>query len=126
MRNFVSIALVVVAIVHLLPLAGVTGIARLFTGYGIAVADPNMEILLRHRAVLFGLLGAFLLYAAFRVELQGLALVAGFVSLSTFLGLARLVGGYNVQLSRLVSVDALALVLLVAAGGVYVLFRGEP
>jgi hypothetical protein len=82
----------------------------------LPIQDPNLEIVLRHRAVLFGLLAAFLAYAAMRPELRGLALVAGIVSVSSFVLLAQSVGGYNAALATVVRVDVVALVLLVLAG----------
>ena len=48
----------------LLPLAGVLGAGRLSALYGIAFEEPNLVLLMRHRAVLFGLLGVFLAIAA--------------------------------------------------------------
>jgi hypothetical protein len=46
---------------------------------------------MRHRAVLFGLLGAFLIAAAFLPSLQLAALVAGFASVVSFLYLSAAV-----------------------------------
>ena len=80
MRYLVSAMLVVVAVIHLLPLAGVLGGERLASLYGQDFNEPNLAILMRHRAVLFGLLGAFMLFAAFRPAWQDVAFVAGFVS----------------------------------------------
>ena len=51
MHHFINAPLVVAAVIHLLPLVGVLGPARLSSLYGIAVAEPNLELLLRHRAV---------------------------------------------------------------------------
>ena len=50
-RHIVSAALILVAIIHLLPLAGVLGSERLASMYGITVDDPDLLILMRHRAV---------------------------------------------------------------------------
>ncbi len=114
-------ALVVVGIIHLLPLGGVAGSARLEALYGTGGLDTNLVILLRHRAVLFGLLGAFLLYCAFRPALQPLALLAGFLSIASFLWLALSTGGYNVQLARVVRADVVALLCLFAGAVAYVI-----
>ena len=113
MRHLVSAMLVVAAIIHLLPISGVLGAERLATMYGIAVDEANLTILMRHRAVLFGLLGVFLLAAAFRPELQVIAFVAGFASVLSFLYLAWSVGGYNAQVARVVYADVLALACLI-------------
>ncbi len=119
MHRLVSAMLVVVAIIHLLPVSGVLGGARLAGLYGIAVDDPNLAILMRHRAVLFGLLGLFILYAAFRPELQVLAFVAGFVSVLSFIYLAWATGGYNPQIGRVFSADVVALVCLTIGAAAY-------
>ena len=117
MRFVVPAVLLIVALIHALPLVGVLGAAKLTQLYGIDVQDPTLEILLRHRAVLFGLLAAFLAYAAIRPELHRLALIAGFISVASFLVLARLASAYNPELSTVVRADWLALALL-AAGAV--------
>ncbi len=119
MRFVVPVVLILVALVHALPVLGVLGAAKVAQLYGIAVDDPNLALLLRHRAVLFGLLAAFLAYAAFRPDLHRLALLAGLVSVVSFLLLSQMVGGYNAALATVVRVDVAALVLLVAGGAVH-------
>jgi hypothetical protein len=119
MRYLVTTMLAVVAIIHLLPLSGVLGGARLSALYGIPVDDPNLEVLMRHRAVLFGVLGAFLLYAAFRTRYQLPAFLAGFVSVLSFLYLAWSVGGYNAQVGRVFTADLIALVCLIIGAAAY-------
>lgn len=118
-RHLICAMLVIVGVIHLLPLSGVIGGKRLELLYGIVVDGPDLAILLRHRAVLFGLLGAFLVVAAFRPAWQPAALVAGFVSVVSFLWLAWSVGGYNAQLARVFTADLVALVCLVVAAVAY-------
>ncbi len=113
MRYVVTAALIVVAIIHLLPVSGVLGGERLSTLYGIPFNEPNLAILMRHRAVLFGLLGLFLLLAAFRPELQLLAFAVAFASVLSFLWLAWSTGSYNAQLGRVFVADVVALACLV-------------
>lgn len=113
MRFVVPAVLCAVALIHLLPLVGVWSAARVASLYGVAVQDPNLELLLRHRAVLFGLLATFLAVAAFQRSLHGWALAAGAVSVGAFLLLALTVGPINGALSTVVKVDGVALVLLV-------------
>ena len=113
MRYLVSAMLVVVAIIHLLPLSGLLGTERLTALYGITVDEPNLAILMRHRAVLFGLLGFFFLIAAFRPDLQGIAFAGGFASVLSFLYLAWSVGNYNPQVGRVFVADVIALICLV-------------
>ncbi|MGH8105377.1 MAG: hypothetical protein ACREO2_03610, partial [Arenimonas sp.] len=95
MRHLITIMLVIVAIIHLLPLSGVAGSEKLSTLYGLDFSEPNLSILMRHRAVLFGVLGVFFAFAAFKPAYQPLALIAGFVSVLSFLWLAWSTGNYN-------------------------------
>jgi hypothetical protein len=104
-------------------LSGVLSANRLQILYGIVIEDPNLEILMRHRAVLFGLLGAFLIAAAFLPSLQLAALVAGFVSVVSFLYLAAAVGSFNEQINRVVIADKVAVICLVVGAVAYAMNR---
>ena len=117
--------LVLVGIIHLLPVAGVLGVDRLATLYGIALSESNIEILMRHRAILFGLLGLFLVYAAFQPSLQTLAIVAGLVSVVSFIAIAWSVGGYNEPVRKVVIADVIAAVALIAAGVINLVGRNQ-
>ena len=121
--DVVPFMLLIVGIIHLLPLSGVLSAHRLQMLYGIAVEDPNLEILMRHRAVLFGLLGVFLIAAAFLPSLQLAALAAGFVSVVSFLYLAAAVGSFNEQINRVVIADKVAVICLVLGAVAYVMNR---
>ncbi len=123
MRYIVCAALLIVGLIHLLPVSGVLGADRLHALYGIEFSDPSLAILMRHRAVLFGLLGVFLVAAAFRVAWIPLALVAGTASVVSFLLLAWVVGDYNSAVARVVVADVVALVCLVIGAVAHVLAR---
>ena len=125
MQKGISILLVIVAIIHLLPVSGVLGAERLSALYGLSFQDPNLAILMRHRAVLFGLLGVFLIYAAFQPTVQPLAFIAGFVSVASFIGLAWSVGEYNEALRRVVIADLIALGCLVVATILYYIVQRQ-
>jgi len=122
-KTLVSAMLVIVGVIHLLPLSGVLSSERLTVLYGLRFDDPNLVILMRHRAVLFGLLGLFLLYAAFKPSIQVLALAAGFVSVISFLWLAQAADSHNAHIARVVTADIVALVCLVVGAAAYVFAR---
>lgn len=109
MRHLVSAMLVLVGIIHLLPVSGVLGGERLAQLYGLRLDDINLVILMRHRAVLFALLGALLIVAAFRPSLQPTAFIAAFVSVISFLWLAGSADSYNAAIARVVVADWVAL-----------------
>jgi hypothetical protein len=121
MKYVLSAALVIVGIIHLVPLSGVLGSDALESLYGIEFTNPDLVILMRHRAVLFGLLGAFLVYAAFKPSFQLTALVGGFISVLSFLYLAWAVGGYNEQVAHIFFADVVALACLVIGSIAYAL-----
>jgi hypothetical protein len=123
MRYVVPAVLLVVAAIHALPVIGILGASQLSRLYGLPVNDANLELVLRHRALLFGLLAAFLGYAAFKPELHRLALIAGVASVSSFLVLAALVGPYNQAIATVVRVDWVALALLVLAAAAHLQSR---
>lgn len=125
MEKVITTLLVLVGIIHLLPVSGVLGAERLAALYGVSLVDPNLVILMRHRAVLFGLLGLFMVYAAFRPSLQPLALGAGFLSVVSFIVIAWSVGGYNASVRNVVIADVIAVIALCIAAALYVFKRSQ-
>ena len=111
----ITVLLIAVAVIHLIPVKGLLGAEALRTLYQVDVADPNLLILMRHRACLFGVVGLLLIYAAFVREHQWLAVVVGFVSVISFLGIAMTAGGYSEAVRTVVRADIVALVLLTIA-----------
>jgi hypothetical protein len=116
MRAIVTVLLLLAAAVNLLPVIGVLSTPRLEGLYGVVVQDPNLAILLRHRAVLFAIVAGLLAVAAFHPPLRALAIAAGLLSMLSFVAIAGLVGEYNPLLRRVVLVDVVASVALAAAG----------
>ncbi len=123
MSRLITTMLIIVAIIHLLPVSGVLSGERLTVLYGLPFEEPNLEILMRHRAVLFGILGLFILYSAFKPKLYLCALIAGTVSVVSFLYIAWSVGGCNSQISRVYVADVIALVCIALASFAYLKMR---
>lgn len=125
MEKIIAGLLILVGIIHLLPVSGVLGAERLSALYGLSLIDPNLLILMRHRALLFGLLGLFMVYAAFKPSIQPLAFFAGFLSVVSFIAIAWSVGGYNEAVRKVVIADVVAVIALGIAGVLYVLGRNQ-
>jgi hypothetical protein len=123
-ERVISALMLVVAAIHLLPITGLLGADRLASLYGIEISDGNLEILMRHRAVLFGILGAFFAYAAFTPALQPLAFVAAFASLASFFFLAFSVGDFSDGIRRVVIADVVASVCLLGSIVLYSVKNG--
>ncbi len=108
-------ALVLAGVINTLPLMGVLGAERLQALYAMPFEDANLRILMRHRAVLFGLLGGAMITAAFIPHWRAPLAIAGLVSMVSFIVLAQLEGGGNAAIRRVVVADVMASVPLLAA-----------
>ena len=118
----VSTVLLLCGAIHLIPAVGILGPVRLESLYGIKLgADPNLNVLLRHRALLFGLLGIPLTMASFHPAWQHSAIAAGLVSTASFIALCRLEAKpVNAHLRRVCLIDGFVVGgLLLSAGLLY-------
>lgn len=116
MQTIVKLGLVLAGVIHLLPVSGVLGGERLQALYGVAVSDPGLLLLMRHRALLFGMLGAFLIAAAWVPAIRTAALALGLFSALSFIVLAASGGPAGAAIVRIVLADWIAVALLMAAG----------
>ena len=112
--------MLVVAVIHLLPISGFFGVEQLASLYEIKITDGNLEILMRHRAILFGILGGFLAYAAFTPAIQPIAFLAAFISVASFFFLSFSVGEFNDAIRKVVIANIVASVSLLGAIVLYV------
>lgn len=101
-------------LVNLYPVIGVLGADNLKSLYGMAVKNADVLLLLRHRAVFFGLVGALLLYAAFRPAWRRVALIFGLTSMLIFLFLAWPLGDHGKAIRQVFWVDVVAVIVLIA------------
>jgi hypothetical protein len=111
----ISTCLIIAAVIHLLPIIGLAGAGKLTKLYAIPIQEPNLLILMQHRAMLFGLLGAFLAYSAFMPTCQPYAVAAGLISALSFIVIAKMTGGYNAAIAKVVLADIVAIAALLLA-----------
>lgn len=110
-----SALLALAGLINLYPVVGMLGVEQLRALYGVGPGDPDLALLLRHRAILLGLLGTLLLAAAFRRRLQPLAVAAGLISMLSFIALALPLAAHGAAMARIVWADVLACALLLCA-----------
>lgn len=122
MKKACSILLVAVGLLNLYPVIGVLSAEQITGLYGISIESADLETLMRHRAIMLGLIGGFLLLAAFRPSLQTLAASMGLVSMFSFVILAHLAGDNGDQIRKIIIAD---IVGSVAAGMVLALIAWE-
>jgi hypothetical protein len=117
MERIITAILVLVGVINFYPVIGVLSDKMLSNLYLIEVQSNDLLILLKHRAVLFGLLGGFIIYSAFKLQLQWLALVMGLISMLSFIVIAFLVGDYGIGIRKVITADLIALLgLLIVLG----------
>lgn len=107
-----------VGAVNLLPGFVAFAPARITTAYGVSVRGrdrADLTVLLRHRAVLLGLVGLALLCAAFVPSLRIPAITAGAISMGSFLMLAYSASSLNSATIRVARIDIVAIMLLAVA-----------
>ncbi len=111
-----STALIIFAgLVNFAPVGGVLSVGFMHSLYGVAFEDPVLIILMRHRAVLFGMLGCLLFAAAFHAPLRPVAYAAGLISMLSFIVIVWLIGDPNAELTRAAVFDGVASVGLLGA-----------
>lgn len=125
MDKIITGCLILVGIIHLLPVSGLVGAERLSLLYGVSISEPNLEILMRHRAVLFMLLGMLLIASAFLPQLRAVAIIGGFISVVSFLVIAWSSGDYNDAVRKVVIADIVAVIALSTATVLHVMQGGR-
>lgn len=115
MRRIVTGLFLLIALIHLVPAVGVLSAERLQGLYGLAIEDPDLLILMRHRAVLLGIVGALMGAAAFLPSLRIAASLSALASMVSYLVIVVGAEGVGPEVGRVAAVDAVACVLLAAA-----------
>ncbi len=106
-----------VGLINLVPIFGVSGATGLAALYGIDVSDPALLVLLQHRAVMLGIVGASLMIAAWHAPWRSLAGLAGLTSMMSYIGIVWAVPHASAVLWQVAWIDLLALPLLATACG---------
>jgi len=103
--------LILVGLINFFPVLGVVSAGQLAGFYDVSINDSNLLILLKHRALLFGLVGGLMLYSAFRPEVRTVAIVMGLTSMLGFVFFTMQSGEYNESLKQVMLIDIFAIFL---------------
>ena len=88
--------------------------------YGLEILDANYELLLRHRGILFGILGGLMIFSAISKKYYTLSVLVGLISMISFLILFKLVDGdMNAELEKVMRIDIVGIVILLFGNGIY-------
>ena len=115
MAKLIMTCLIIVGLINFIPVIGVLSSQKLESSYSISLISNDLIILMRHRALLFGVLGGFVLYSAFVVAYQGAAMVMAATSMIGFALLVFFVGEYNQSIFNVLVVDLIGIAFLLIA-----------
>ena len=113
MENIYRIALFLAGIINLLPAFLAFIPDKISISYGIELPNGNYELLLRHRAILFGIIGGLMIYSAIAKKYYTIATSVGLISMVSFILLFFLIGkDINSELKNIMIVDIVASFIL--------------
>ena len=114
-EKIASIILFIVGTINLLPVIVFFDATRTVKLYGLPIEGESLTILMRHRAVLLGLVGLALIAAAMKPEFRILAIALALISKLAFIFLTFTHSNYTAEIRQVALIDVGAIVLLIAA-----------
>jgi len=115
MNKAITICLVIVGLINFVPVIGVLSAQKIESAYAVILNSNDLAILMRHRALLFGILGAFILYSAFHPAYQPAAMLMGAVSMLGFALLVWTSGQFNASIAKVLYIDIAGIIILFLA-----------
>lgn len=122
-RNTAVAILVVIGVITASPVITALNPNGITSLYNVAFKDDAVLLLVRHRQVMLGVLGAALVYGAFFYHLRIVVITAAVVSKLAFIGLCITTPNLTPGIQRVIYFDAVSVVLLLIAA---VIFRRSP
>ncbi len=122
LENIFRLILFVCGIVNFIPGLLVFFPSKLYSSYGISKSEANLELLLRHRAVMLGLIGICMIFSSITLEYILLSTTIGLVSMISFIILYfPNKDNINKQLTKVMKIDLIASLFLFIAFLFYIL-----
>ncbi|MEM7511514.1 MAG: hypothetical protein AAF388_11310 [Bacteroidota bacterium] len=121
METVFRVCLLIAGVINALPSILAFLPQKISDSYGIEIPDVNHELLLRHRAILFGIIGGIMIFSAISKKYYTLSVSIGMISMLSFILLFLLMKGeVNPELRKVMYVDLVGIAVLL---GGFVLFR---
>jgi hypothetical protein len=112
----ISVILILVGLINFVPSFGIISAEKLSKQYDTAIDNIDLTVLMQHRALMLGVIGAFIFAAAFFPPLQKAAFLIGLTSMLGFVLIAKTSVGHNQKLAKVATIDIFASALLGLAG----------
>jgi uncharacterized membrane protein YoaK (UPF0700 family) len=113
MELIFRISLFLVGVINFVPTSLAFFPNKIKDSYGIEVTNPNLELSLRHRAVLLGIVGGLMIFSAISKKYYDLSVVLCSVSMLSFIILYFMIGGINNELKKVMLFDITAMIILI-------------
>jgi hypothetical protein len=108
--------LVLAGLVNVVPgVVGALSVERAAAAYGISADGPDLALVLRHRGVLLAIVGLGLIIAPWWPEVRTAVIIAGALSMASFVAIALARPGVGQPLRKVMWVDVGALGLVAVA-----------
>lgn len=114
-NKILTLSLLIVGIINFLPIVGIFGIKSLESAYQIKLSSSDLLILMQHRAVLFGLLGGFIIFSCFNAHYQAAAMLMAAISMIAYAALVHINGTENQAILKVLYLDYIGLFFLAVA-----------
>ncbi|MBD1866036.1 hypothetical protein H6F95_01705 [Cyanobacteria bacterium FACHB-471] len=118
-RNAAIAILVVIGVITASPVITALNPTGITSLYNVTFEDDAILLLVRHRQVMLGVLGAALVYGAFLHHLRMMVITAAVVSKLAFIGLCITTPELTQGIQRIIYFDAVSIVLLIIAGVIF-------
>jgi hypothetical protein len=113
MEIFFRITLFLAGLINLLPSILAFFPDKISKSYGIEIPNENYELLLRHRAVLFAIIGGLMIVSSLTKKYYEVAIIVGLISMLSFVSLFFIINkDINSELRKVMTIDMIAIVIL--------------
>ncbi len=120
MEIIFRICLFIAGVINILPSILAFLPNKISESYGIEIPNSNYELLLRHRAVLFGIVGGLMIFSAISKKHYSMAVIIGLISMVSFIILLKMTSGkVNPELHKVMKIDVVGIVVLMIGWVVY-------
>ena len=112
MELLIRVILAIIGLLNFLPSLGIFSKSKLEDTYGIKIEDRTLELLLKHRAFLFGIIGGFIIYSSVSGTHYFSSLVLGMLSMISFILFAKLIPeSNNPNIKKIILADWIGIIL---------------
>jgi hypothetical protein len=107
------ISLFIAGIINFLPSLLAFFPEKISKSYGIEAPNASNELILRHRAILFGIIGLLMLYSSIMKKYYGLSSSFGLISMISFIVLYFIIGKeISAELKKVMFIDLVGTIIL--------------